>query len=96
MLDLKTKKFYLDLDAAQIVKRNFIAAVTWQILALILVLKQRSQDSLDEFHLAFSWWLGYSLILLVICLPRFYIQEICYGANSLTNILTNIQGKLKR
>ncbi len=97
IFNIKTEHLSYDKANVSTIKRNFILASTWYLLSLLIIFKHsKNKENLDQFHLTFAWWLGYTLVLTVYSILRFYTPEFCDTANGATNILRQIHGNNKK
>lgn len=93
-IDVDSQHFLIDKTIIQKLRRNFIFAALWNILAYIILLKRYlNHENLDEFHITLAWCLGYTLIFLVYSISRFRSAEICDAANGLVNLLNSEKGR---
>lgn len=94
-LDPNSQKFSVDENVLPKLRRSFILAILWNILAYVIVLKRfLNEENLDEFHLTLAWCLGYTLLVIAYSIFRFHSYEICDTGNGLVKLLNTIKGKL--
>ncbi len=91
-----TEQTTIDKSTISKLNRNFKLALTWQILAFILVLKRyHDYDNIEQLHLTIAWYLGYTLIVIVYSIFRFHTPALCDTINGLVKFLQDLHGKLK-
>lgn len=87
-------QYSIDTELVSSVRRNFLKALIWQVLAVLLILKYWILHDSDNLHLTISWWLGYSLLLLVFSISRFNADEQIAVANGLNQFFDKMKRKL--
>lgn len=91
----KTGLFKTEPETYKLMSINWMMAVTWNFLALGLVVKYWKNGDVDNFHLTLSWWIAYCLIVLGFSVSRYNCSEIASTANAITKLLNKIKGKHK-